>query len=246
MGRVASLPSKPSAFSLGGLSRIGLPVKNGSIPLKRTITALDDEEASDRKLEKLDLPEVNPEVQSGEAASVDAIGDDLAVADGDEAMEEDVLPDITAEVNGEVNGHSETNDDAKSVKMDVDKKEEVEEDDVDPLDAYMNDIGAEVKQVNQKDAKRMGLMEQDHDSDGEGEVKNKAEEELTRAEALLQYVPTLYKRMMLMRSVGWPPANPERRTSQRLTTARSTMSRSERRSTLLPSRFSKWTRRKRS
>ena len=180
---VAALPAKPTAFSLSGLSRIGLPLKNGSssTPLKRTITALDDEEASDRKLQKLDLPDVNPEVQSGEAAQVDAIGDDLAVADGDDAVEEDVKPDIIPEVKPSINGDSNSD-----IKMQIDRKEG-EDDDVDPLDAYMLDIGTEVKQVNQSDAKRMGLMEQDHDSENEDEVKNKAEEELTKAEALLQY-----------------------------------------------------------
>ncbi len=211
---VAALPAKPSAFSLGGLSRIGLPVKNGTVPtpLKRAITALDDEEASDRKLQKLELPEVNPEVQSGEAAQVDAIGDDLAVADGDEAMEEDINPEITPEVNGQVNGngHAEVTIDVKPVE---EKKEDVEmEDDEDPLDAYMNDIGAAVKKVNQTDAKRMGLLEQDHGDEDGPDLKNKAEEELTKAEALLQYVFLFDTEAgSLTKIVEWLPASRGRR-----------------------------------
>ena len=168
---VAALPAKPTGFSLGGLSRIGLPVKPGSVtaPPKRTIAALDDETAPDRKLQKLDLPEVNPEVQSGEA--VGEIGDDLAVVDGDEAMEtQEVKPKI--EVNGKFDA------------MDVDQKPTGGDDD-DELEAFMRENNAEVKRVNTTDANRHGLLEMEN-SDDEAEFKNKAEEELAKAEALLQ------------------------------------------------------------
>ena len=182
----AALPQKPSAFSLSGLSRIGLPVKSATpvktgSTLKRTITALDDEEESDRKLQKLDLPDVNPEVQSGDAAQVGEIGDDLAVADDD-----DVRPDIVEEANGHTNGDSKV--------MEVDVKPDPEEEEADPLEAYMSGIGAEVKIVNQTDARRNGLTANDNESDDGEEVQNKAEEELTKAEALLQYVQGFFTR----------------------------------------------------
>ena len=178
-------------------------MKNGPIPtpLKRTITALDDEEASERKLQKLDLPEVNPEVQSGEAAQVEAVGADLAAEDVDEVMDKDLKPDLKPEVSDAPNGHTEDikpDVKPKAELMDVDKKEEMEDEEVDPLDAYMNDIGQEVKKVNQTDAKRMGLLEQDHDDNMDEGLKNKAEEELTKAEALLQWVVVLHKMRALL------------------------------------------------
>ncbi|WVF72281.1 pre-mRNA-processing ATP-dependent RNA helicase PRP5 [Kwoniella sp. CBS 6097] len=171
----SGLPNKPTAFSL---SRIGLPIKAGPTPLKRSIAALDDEETEDRKLTKLtDLPEVNPEVQSGEAAQMGAIGDDMAVA---EVEEDDIKPDVNG--NGDADDH-----------MDVDKKpsaveEAEEEEEEDPLDAFMRQNGQEVANVNQEDAKRMGLRASGDDSEGEAEEEEKAAEEdkLAQAEALLQ------------------------------------------------------------
>nr|XP_018263937.1 pre-mRNA-processing ATP-dependent RNA helicase PRP5 [Kwoniella dejecticola CBS 10117]OBR86095.1 pre-mRNA-processing ATP-dependent RNA helicase PRP5 [Kwoniella dejecticola CBS 10117] len=151
------LPGKPTAFSL---SRIGLPLKAGSkpTPLKRSLAAtLDDEESSDRKLQKLgDLPEINPEVQSGEAADIGAIGDDMAV--------EDVKP--------ETNGNGDADD--------------VEEEEEDPLDAFMKANVQEVSKVDSADAKRMGLRASGDDSDNEEEEKVKVEDKLAEAEALLQ------------------------------------------------------------
>lgn len=168
---VGHLPAKPTGFSLGTLSRIGLPVKPGSAPIKRAM-ALDDEAEPERKLQKLDnLPEVNPEVQSGADAKVAAVDADLAVVDGDEDMEENTMPEVLAAAKAEL-------------KMDVDAKPEEEEED--ELEAFMKQNDSEVKRVNTTDAKRMGLLELDDDGDNEDEVKNKAEEELNKAEALLQ------------------------------------------------------------
>ncbi|WWD15835.1 pre-mRNA-processing ATP-dependent RNA helicase PRP5 [Kwoniella shandongensis] len=170
------LPPKPSAPTAFSLSRIGLPLKAGPTPLKRSI-AFDEEETSDRKLQKLDLPEVNPEVQSGDAAQVEAVGDDLAVAELEEHEAEDVKPDI--------NGTSD--------KMEVDKKEDVkvvakekEEEEEDPLDAFMRENVQQVVDVNAADAKRLGLRTAGDESDNEEEVKVATEDKLAEAEALLQ------------------------------------------------------------
>ncbi|WVQ78009.1 pre-mRNA-processing ATP-dependent RNA helicase PRP5 [Cryptococcus sp. DSM 104549] len=149
-----SAPLKPTAFSL---SNIGLPAK--PTPLKRSMTALDDEDDSDRKLQKLDLPDFDPKVQSGAAAELDGVGDDLAVAEGDEEQDE---------------------------KMDVDKKEDEEEEEEDPLDAFMRENVKQVVEVNTSDAKRMGLRQSGDDSDEEEEVQVSAEDKLAEAEALLQ------------------------------------------------------------
>ncbi|WWC90123.1 pre-mRNA-processing ATP-dependent RNA helicase PRP5 [Kwoniella dendrophila CBS 6074] len=185
------LNGKPTAFSL---SRIGLPLKSGPTPLKRSLAAsLDDEESSDRKLQKLgDLPEINPEVQSGDAAQIDAIGDDMAVAEGDENEHDDIKPDI----NG--NGHSNGNVNGDSEKMDVDEKPDSveqetkqeamdEDEEEDPLDAFMRTNVDEVVKVDTADAKRIGLRQSGDDSDNEEDKeKGKTEDKLAEAEALLQ------------------------------------------------------------
>ncbi|WVR05097.1 pre-mRNA-processing ATP-dependent RNA helicase PRP5 [Kwoniella sp. DSM 27419] len=163
----AGLPPKPTAFSL---SRIGLPLKTGPTPLKRAITALDDEETEDRTLKKLEgLPEVNPEVQSGEAAQLDAIGDDMAIAD---VEEKDVKPELDGGVE----------------PMEVDKKPEAEEEEEeeDPLDAFMRENVEAVVKVNQADAKKTGLRTGGDDSDGDDQPEVNTEDKLAEAEALLQ------------------------------------------------------------
>ncbi|WVW83208.1 pre-mRNA-processing ATP-dependent RNA helicase PRP5 [Kwoniella bestiolae CBS 10118] len=171
------LPNKPTAFSL---SRIGLPLKAGTAPtpLKRSLAASlddDDESSGDRKLQKLgDLPEINPDVQSGGAAEVEEIGDDLAV--------EDIKPTI----NG--NGNEMDVDEKPQVKEEEESKIKVdeEEEEEDPLDAFMRTNVEQVVQVNQADARRMGLRQSGDDSDNEEEEKVKVEDKLAEAEALLQ------------------------------------------------------------
>ncbi|RSH78306.1 pre-mRNA processing RNA-helicase [Apiotrichum porosum] len=117
--------------------------------------ALDDEETEDRKLQKLDLPDFAPEAQSGE--HVEAVTADLAAEEADEK------PDLA-------NGQA---------KMEVDEEEE------DPLDAFMRTNVTEVISVNKADAKRAGLIDGGDSEDDEPEIKNKAEEDLAKAEALL-------------------------------------------------------------
>lgn len=185
---LGSIPTKPAAATpavskpvgsskLGSFARMDLTNVTSS-GLKRSFSALDDEQGPERKLEKLDLPDFNPEVQSGEAADVGTIGDDLAAEDG----EEDVKPQV--DENGDItmapqsNGHAETK--PAETKMEVDEPEEEE----DPLDAFMKDITQDVSAVNRSDAKRLGLM-QETDDDNEKIIKNKAEEKLQEAEALL-------------------------------------------------------------
>ncbi|OXG32321.1 pre-mRNA-processing ATP-dependent RNA helicase PRP5 [Cryptococcus neoformans Ze90-1] len=159
----SGLPPKPTAFTL---SRIGLPLKpTNPTPLKRSMTALDDEDTSDRKLQKLDLPDFDPEVQSGDAAQVGSIGADLAVADGDE--DDDTVVKQEEE------------------KMDIDEKVEEDEEE-DPLDAFMRDNVQQVVEVNKADAKRMGLRVAEDGSDDEDQGKIVEKDKLAEAEALLQ------------------------------------------------------------
>ncbi|KAK4687220.1 ATP-dependent RNA helicase DDX46/PRP5, partial [Tremellales sp. Uapishka_1] len=159
----AALPSKPAPFSLPAksLSRFGLPLKPSLAPVKRALATLDDEAAPDRKLLKLDLPEMDPQVQSGDSAQVGAVSEDLDVVDGDD-NEDDLVPSIK-----------------KEEKIQVDEEEEE-----DPLDAFMRSNTDQVKIVNQEDKKRMGLNDEEEEEE-ETEVKNKLEEELASKEALL-------------------------------------------------------------
>jgi ATP-dependent RNA helicase DDX46/PRP5 len=129
----------------------------------------DDDDEGDRKLQKLDLPDINPEVQSGPSAEEGAIGGDLAA----EVVEDnDVKPEVS---------------EAKEEKMDVDPKAE-EEDEEDELDAFMRQNNQEVRKVNVKDAVRGGLINYEGESDDEVEIKDAAGDELAKAEALLQSV----------------------------------------------------------
>ncbi|OCF55316.1 pre-mRNA-processing ATP-dependent RNA helicase PRP5 [Kwoniella mangroviensis CBS 10435] len=179
---LTGLPDKPTAFSL---SRIGLPLKAGPAPsiLKRSLAASlddDDDNSGDRKLQKLgDLPEINPDVQSGDAAQVDSIGDDLAVENikaepNGDGVEEDAM-DVDEKPTLKENGNE------KEEKIQVDEEEEE-----DPLDAFMRTNVEQVVQVNQADAKRMGLRQSGDDSENEEEDKVKVEDKLAEAEALLQ------------------------------------------------------------
>lgn len=165
-----ALPANPSVgktgLSFGATSLSSLK----PTPLKRSFAALDDEEVEDRTLKKLDLPDFNPEVQSGAEAGLEQITEDMAAVEGDED-ENDVVVGAEAEEK-KANGGD---------KMDVDEDEE------DPLDAFMRQNAQQVKTVNVSDAKRTGMPDAD-DSDGEDEetVRNRAEEELSKAEAMLQ------------------------------------------------------------
>lgn len=145
-----------STQSLGG-------IVNKPTPLKHSLV-MDDEEVGARKLQKLEMPKVADVVQSGSAAGVEAVPEDMAAVDGDE-NEDDVVKAEDAQDNGS--------------KMDVEEEEE------DPLDAFMRQNATEVKTVNISDAKKQGYAEE-LDSDDDMEVRNKAEEELAKAEALLQ------------------------------------------------------------
>lgn len=176
------------------------------------MTALDDEDTSDRKLQKLDLPDFDPEVQSGDAAQVGSIGADLAVADGDE--DDDTVVKQEEE------------------KMDIDEKVEEHEEE-DPLDAFMRDNVQQVVEVNKADAKRMGLRVAEDGSDDEDQGKIVEKDKLAEAEALLQCVLSFSKSksVCLQLIEGKLRLNHARRIFLLLTIPRSTMNLSARLST---------------
>jgi ATP-dependent RNA helicase DDX46/PRP5 len=136
----AGLPAKP-AFSLppATLARIGLPIKS-NLPNKPTSgLIMDDSDASDRKLQKLNLPPVDPLVAPGGLAPDEMVSENLDVVsddeDGDDAME------------GLAAAAIKSND-----KMEVDGEDEEE----DPLDAFMKGNTEEVKKVNKEDEAKFG------------------------------------------------------------------------------------------
>lgn len=138
----ASLPGKPtfSAFTANTMSRIGLPMKpSAAVLAKAGLTntgpgngiKLDDADLSERKLQKLVLPPIAPLLVPGTvgegAADAPVVGDLDAVSD-----DEDEKPVL------------------QSDKMEVDEEED------DPLDAFMKENVKQVKTIDTQDKARHG------------------------------------------------------------------------------------------
>lgn len=178
---VSSPRGKPSApLQMGAMRKINLGGNTSSSHLKRTLTEMDDEAAPERKLTKLgDLPEINPEVQSGEAVDEDGlVGDDLAAEDAGEGMKLD-LKENGMDIDAELERRGEPKLDQA---MDVDQEDEEDE-----LEAYMKSLNQVKSNVDQADAKRLGLASIQNESDDEDEpvVENKDENSLEKQEAML-------------------------------------------------------------
>jgi ATP-dependent RNA helicase DDX46/PRP5 len=119
-----------SAF--GGLGLKGLPIKADALKAGKAAAAMDDSIETKRKLETLgDMPEIDMTMGSEEAVVGDLEGDD----DDEEAtkLEEEM----------------------KSKTKDA--MEVVNEEELDPLDAFMTGVKEEVKKVNAEDMKRVGV-----------------------------------------------------------------------------------------
>lgn len=126
---------KPTAHlnraALGGLGLKGLPLKpDFAKPAKATAAAaMDDAVETKRKLETLgDMPAVDMTMAEGEAS----VGD-LEVDDDDE----------------------EANRMDQALKTQTTEAMEVDDDDLDPLDAFMSGVKDEVKKVNLEDMKKI-------------------------------------------------------------------------------------------
>lgn len=160
-----TLPAKSTSqlnrSVLSNLGLKGLPVKPEFVPApaKALAVALDDSVESKRKLETLgDMPAIDMSMGETEGG----IGN-LEVDDDDE----------------EANRMDEV------MKAKAKDAMQVDEDEVDPLDAFMSEVTAEVKKVNQADSIKMGqtqsrvrLDEQMADGTQEEEVNNLAPDEL--------------------------------------------------------------------
>ena len=125
-----------SAF--GGLGLKGLPLKPDLLKGNKVVTAMDDSVETKRNLEVLgDMPAVDMTMADGEIG----IGD-LEVDDDDEDANR-----IDAESKAKARAKAQ----AKAQNaMDVD-----EDDEVDPLDAFMDGVKDEVKKVNAEDLQKM-------------------------------------------------------------------------------------------
>ncbi|TCD66931.1 pre-mRNA processing RNA-helicase [Steccherinum ochraceum] len=119
--------TKPTAqlnrAALGGLGLKGLPIKPGLLSATKA-GLMDDSVETKRKLETLDLPEV-----------------DMTMADEHSNI-------------GDLEGDDEDEDGEKAHTKASDAMDE-DEDDVDPLDAFMSGVKEEVKKVNIEDLKKM-------------------------------------------------------------------------------------------
>jgi ATP-dependent RNA helicase DDX46/PRP5 len=117
--------------ALTGLGLKGLPVKSDVLKSNSAVASMDDSNETKREIETLgDMPAVDMTMVDGEGAVGDLEGDeDDEEANRMEAAMKSKVKDI----------------------MDVD------EDEQDPLDAFMTGIKQEVKKVNEEDLKKMGL-----------------------------------------------------------------------------------------
>jgi|ERR1700722_8179670 len=128
-------PTKPTGqlnrAALGGLGLKGLPLKPEFMKTTKVTAAaaMDDAVETKRKLETLgDMPAVDMTMAEGEAS----VGD-LEVDDDDE----------------------EANRMDQALKKKAEDAMEVDEEDVDPLDAFMSGVKEEVKKVNLEDMKKI-------------------------------------------------------------------------------------------
>lgn len=147
--------------ALGGLKALALKAEPGKGIKKAKAAALDEDEGPTRKFVGLgDMPEVDMTIGGGED---EPIGD----LEGDE-------------------GQGEKAEENAADKMDVDVPQE-EEEEVDPLDAFMTGVKEEVKKVNLEDRKKFGGLagaERMEDENAEetdqldGEIQPTVEDEL--------------------------------------------------------------------
>lgn len=126
----AATPAKATVqlnrSALSGLGLKGLPVKTDVLKAsKLSAPVMDDSEETKRKLETLDLPDVDMSMTDGQENVGNLEGDD----DDDEPNAKDKAKPADA--------------------MDED------EDEIDPLDAFMTGVKEEVKKVNLEDLKKM-------------------------------------------------------------------------------------------
>ena len=142
--------SQLNRSALGTLGLKGLPLKPELLKTSKSAAVLDDSVETTRKLQTLDLPEV-----------------DMTMVDG-----QTNIGDLEADDDDDAAGQAKTQD-----TMDED------EDEIDPLDAFMSGVKEEVKKVNLEDMKKMkvtgslGVRLDERDGD-EGEEEGPEPDEL--------------------------------------------------------------------
>lgn len=165
---------------------------------KRSFADMDDEDAPERKLVKIEMdemPPLNPEIQSGDAVEEGTIGDDLAAEDVKQDGEDVATGDANGPAAAAAAGHGSNGDQGvkEEDKMDVDTAvpaKEEEEDEEDELDAYMRSLAGPADTSVVPDSKKPtgGLAGIDADSDEEDvpEVKAGPDDILTKEATLAE------------------------------------------------------------
>lgn len=155
---MSSTPTKPTAqlnrAALGGLGLKGLPIKPDVLKQQAAASAMDDFTDDGRKLVKLgELPPVDLAMSDGAAVGNLELAEEDDDEDADIVMAEPPTATPAAAVVGEA-----------------------EEDDVDPLDAFMSGVKDEVQKVNAEDRKKMvGADAMALDNPAEGNADDDAE-----------------------------------------------------------------------
>jgi ATP-dependent RNA helicase DDX46/PRP5 len=171
---------------MGAIKKISLAGASNNAHTKRSFADMDDEDAPERKLVKIEmdeLPPLNPEVQSGAVAG-ETLGDDLAAEDVPQAADGDVDMDGSGATNGAGPAAAAKAGDGSDVRVRPQDRMEIdtpatndvaEEDEEDELDAYMRSLNAEAG-LPLPDSKKPtgGLAGIDADSDDEPEPEVKA------------------------------------------------------------------------
>jgi ATP-dependent RNA helicase DDX46/PRP5 len=150
--------------ALGGLGLKGLPIKPEFKASKITAGSMDDAVETKRKLEVLeDMPAVDMTMAEGQATIGDLEVDD----DDDEANRMD-----------------------QAIKKKREEMMDVDEEELDPLDAFMSGVKAEVKKVDMEDMVKMGTnqrnsrirLDERMADDGADEVDDAGPDELDMTE----------------------------------------------------------------
>jgi len=184
----SSTTDGPTTIKASGLkgfsSQIRLDFSKGK---QKTVSAMDDiEDQPKQQIERFTLPPMSKE-SAESLAAVEAEEEEVGLVDDDEVHGN--REDVTATLQAKRKAAAQ----AEEEKMQLDEKVgQDEEEELDPLDAFMAGVTSEVKQVNEADQQRMGKGKQrvlaevvggNDDNDGMGEeIPTAGGDELDQAE----------------------------------------------------------------
>lgn len=138
----------PTTINAAGLKSLSSANQGLKVPKNRSISAMDDSSEKPKQLERFTLPEM----QDGGVDALDtADEDDVGLIEDDEGAH-GTREDIAATLKEK----REAANAAQDTQMDLDAPHVEEDEEIDPLDAFMSSVTDEVKQVNAADLQRMG------------------------------------------------------------------------------------------